>query len=174
MSQFEGTGITNHVALRDEKAYAEFKTLVELCGGTLGEESQRDGRRHVSARGHIEDGDFRLSVTVEELVESGYVSRHEDSELNALLPEHLAVAADPELNADEELSFEIDFLHEVFPLLAVGEALIFQRVGHEKRQSLNGWAAAVNWEGQRVEVSLDDIYKLANESFGAPVGRTSY
>lgn len=176
MAQLEGTGNTNYVLLRDEKAYDEFKTLVELFGGTLAPEGRKDGRRLVSAFGHQEDGDFRRSLTVQELVASGYVSRHKESLLDAGRADYLALMADPELNADEEkdVAGEVDFLHEVYPLLAVGEALIFQRVGHEKRLSVTGWAEAISWEGQRISLSLDAIYQQAEKAFGPPFNRSSY
>jgi hypothetical protein len=176
MSQFEGFGITNHVALRDEEAYAEFKTLVELFGGSLAPESLRDGRRLVMAYGNQEDGDFRQSVTAEELVESGYVSRHIDSALNATLPRYQALLNEAGYSGDEDncLDGACDFMHEAYPLLAVGEVLIFQRVGHEKRHDVNGWAEAINCHGDRVSIALDEIYRKAVEAFGPPFNRSSY
>ncbi|MDF7815283.1 hypothetical protein [Hymenobacter sp. YC55] len=169
MANYEGTVITNYVLLKDEQAYAEFKALVLLLGGTV-DETIEDGQRVIAAYGHEEDGGFKNRVTVEELVESGYVSRHEDSLLNATLPEYLALVADPELNADEGLDVDedTDLLYDSYPLLAPGQVLILKKVGHEKLRYVFGSAEAINDQGQRLTIMLDDIDAIAARTFAQP------
>ena len=157
MAQYEGSGRTNYVLLRDEKAYADFQACVALLGGTT-EEIEKNGQRLIAAIGHVEDGDFRNSVTVQEIVESGYVSRHLDSKLDATRPEYLALVADWELNADEDrdAADDCDVLFELYPLLARGQVLVFKTVGR---------AGAINHEGRSAWLSLDDIEEVAARAF---------
>lgn len=165
MAQYEGFGRTNHVLLRDEKSYADFKACVALLCGTT-EEIERNGQRLIAAIGHVEDGDFRNSVTVQEIVESGYVSRHLDSKLDATRPEYLALVADWEENADEDrdAADDCDVLHELYPLLAPGQVLIFKTVGRAGKE-LRGRAGAINDQGRCAWLSLDDIEEIAARAF---------
>lgn len=171
MAQSEGTGLTNYVRLRDPAAYAQFAAAVALFGGTVSESEERDGSRVICAHGHVEDGQFRQSIGVEELVESGYVSPHVGSKLDATRPEYLALVADWELNADEDLDAadDCDLLHELYPLLAPEQVLIFQSVSHEENRSVWAWAQAINAHGQQVSFTLDAaIHEKAALAF-APV-----
>jgi len=168
MAQYEGFGRTNYVLLRDEKAYTDFTACVALLGGTT-EETERGGQRLIAAVGHFEDGDFRSSVTVQEIVDSGYVSRHAGSKLDATRPEYLALVADWELNADEDrdAADDCDVLYELYPLLAPGQMLVFKTVGRDG-ENLRGRAGAVNDQGQMVWLSLDDIGEIAARTFAEP------
>lgn len=168
MAQYEGFGRTNFVLLKDEKAYADFNACVALlCGST--EEIERDGQRLIAAIGHVEDGDFRNSVTVQEIIASGYVSRHAGSKLDATRPEYLALVADWELNADEDLDAadDCDVLHELYPLLASGQVLVFKTVGRAGKD-LRGRAGAVNDQGRSAWLSLDAIEEIAAHAFAQP------
>lgn len=165
MANYEGTGRTNHVLLKDEQAYDDFKACVALLRGST-DETEENGQRLIAAFGHEEDGDFRNSVTATEIVESGYVSRHVGSLLNATLAEHLAAAADPEqVEEDRDADDDCDVLHELYPLLAPGQVLVLKKVGHEKRRYVSGSAEAINSQGQRVSLTLDDIEEMAARAF---------
>ena len=171
MAQSEGTGLTNYVRLKDAAAYAHFAAAVALFGGTVKESEERDGSRVICAHGHVEDGQFRGSIGVEELVESGYVSLHAGSKLDATRPEYLALVADWELNADEDrdAADDCDLLHELYPLLAPGQVLTFQSVSHEKNRSVWAWAQAINAHGQQVSLTLDAaIHEKAAAAFAKP------
>jgi hypothetical protein len=56
---------------------------------------------------------------------------------------------------------DIDIYGQVAGHLAKGAVAVFQEVGAEKLRYLTGFAVAVNAEGETVEISLDDIYRLA-------------
>lgn len=174
MAQSEAIELTNYVRLKDPAAYVQFAAAVALLGGEVGESKETDGSRLICAYARSEDGRFRESVNVEELVESGYVSPHAGSLLDATRPEYLALVADWELNADEDLEAdgEADLLHELYPLLAPGQVLTFQSVSHEKRTSVHAWAQAISEHGQRVIVSLDEaIHEKAAAAFVRPQGK---
>lgn len=174
MAQYEGHGRTNFVQLRDEKAYDDFKACVGLLCGTT-EEVERNGQRQIAAIGHVEDGDFRNSVTVQEIVESGYVSRHAGSKLDATRPEYLALVADWELNADEDrdAADDCDVLHELYPLLAPGQVLVFKTVGRAGNE-LRGRAGSISDQGRCAWLSLDDIEELAARAFAKPEPAVEY
>ena len=55
----------------------------------------------------------------------------------------------------------LDLVDEVYPHLADGEVAIFVEVGAEKLRFLVGYAEAVNNKGERIIVSLLDIYEKA-------------
>jgi hypothetical protein len=61
---------------------------------------------------------------------------------------------------------ETDFLGELSRLLAHREIAVVMEVGSEKMRYLVGYAAAVNASGERVQISLSDIYRRCQETFG--------
>ena len=77
------------------------------------------------------------------------------------------------INPETEEPEDLDFLVELSKHLEPGWVAIIMEVGSEKLRYLNGWAAAVNPEGKTKEVSLDHIYKLAEE-MGPNVTRAEY
>jgi len=164
MANYYGVGRTNYVRLKDEAAYQKFADLVVLLGGFIEYRNTPDGTKLVAAFGNEEDGGFASSVDVQTLVDNGYVSAHADSELNATKSEYLT-DQDGLREVDDWLVIESDLLYEAYPLLAENEMLIFQTVGHEKMRYLSGYAQAIHSSGETVEVSLDDIYKMAQIAF---------
>lgn len=67
-------------------------------------------------------------------------------------------------NADEYV--ELDFDRLLAQHLQDGEVAIYQEVGAEKLRYLVGYSIAVNSKGERVAVSINDIYRLAQEELG--------
>jgi hypothetical protein len=63
---------------------------------------------------------------------------------------------------------DFDLVSEVYPHLADGEVAIFMEVGAEKLRFLVGYTEAVNNTGERVEVSLLDIYDKAKQLTDRP------
>lgn len=61
---------------------------------------------------------------------------------------------------------ETDFLGELSRLLAPREIAVVMEVGNEKMRYLVGYAAAVNATGERIKISLSDIYRRCQETFG--------
>jgi hypothetical protein len=51
---------------------------------------------------------------------------------------------------------------------------VFVEVGAEKLRYLTGWSFAVSAKGERVEVSLDEIYQRANDTLGGEITDASY
>jgi hypothetical protein len=69
----------------------------------------------------------------------------------------------PDCRYDEEKDrlIEIDFVAELAAHLKEGEVAVLMEAGHEKLRYITGYATAVNSNGERVVVSLDDIYEKA-------------
>ena len=61
---------------------------------------------------------------------------------------------------------EVDFIDDVSQHLTDDSILVVQAIGNEKMRYLTGYATAVNSKGQRVDVSINEIYKLAKQKFG--------
>lgn len=82
----------------------------------------------------------------------------------------------PYFQWDEEAEeyLEIDLFDLVAEHLEEGQVAIFFESGHEKLRYVSGFAVAVNWCGDRVSVSLDDIYTLAEKSFGVSSTTAEY
>jgi len=54
-----------------------------------------------------------------------------------------------------------DFLKDLSTHLAAGWVAIVREIGYEKMRYLVGCSVAINWLGDTLEVSLDDIYEDA-------------
>lgn len=67
---------------------------------------------------------------------------------------------------DDEQDVDFDVIGLIAEHLADGEVAVAQSVGNEKLRYLNGFAIAVNNTGERVQISIDDIYKAAADTFG--------
>lgn len=70
---------------------------------------------------------------------------------------------------EEEISEgyqEIDFLKELSGHLEEDQVAVVMEAGSEKLRYLNGYAGAVNAAGEVVEINLDQIYELAQKTFG--------
>ena len=83
----------------------------------------------------------------------------------------------PEGWTDEEFAEEMrefDFLEELATHLAPGEVAIVMETGAEKLRYLNGWAGAINSEGERIDINLSDIYKKAKKKFGVEPSKAEY
>jgi hypothetical protein len=71
-----------------------------------------------------------------------------------------------DFDRDEEES--VDFFVELSEHLADGQVAVLMTAGSEKSAYITGVAVAVNTLGERVEVSLNDIYAKAAERFCVP------
>ena len=74
----------------------------------------------------------------------------------------------PSFTWDEESQeeTEIDLEQEIATHLAEGEVAILMEAGHEKLRYVTGFASAVNWKGETASVSINDIYRMAQEELG--------
>lgn len=162
MANYYGVTRTNYVRLKDDLAYEQFKQVVKLMSGTT-EERIIDGVRIIAAFGNDDSGDFCAMVDMEDLLESGYQSRHVDSELNAKNGEYLA-DQDGMCEIDT-LDNDQDLLYELYPLLAEDEVLVLQSAGSENQRYVCGYSEAINQTGERISVNIDDIYKKAKLAF---------
>lgn len=61
---------------------------------------------------------------------------------------------------------ETDFLKELSRHLGQSEVAVVMEVGSEKMRYLIGYACAVTWKGERIQLALSDIYGKAKETFG--------
>ncbi|MDX5895172.1 hypothetical protein [Rubrobacter radiotolerans] len=59
---------------------------------------------------------------------------------------------------------DLDLFGELAGHLAPGEVAILEEVGAEKLRYLIGYAVAVNSSGERIAVSIDDIYERVREA----------
>ena len=66
---------------------------------------------------------------------------------------------------DDETDEERDLADVLPDHLADGEVAVLMSVGAEKLRYIEGWAVAVHSSGERVELSLNDIYAEAQETF---------
>jgi hypothetical protein len=67
----------------------------------------------------------------------------------------------PEILDDE--GNEISIIDEVATHLQEGQVAVFLEIGQEKMRYFVGHAIAINSKGERQEVSINDIYQLAEE-----------
>jgi hypothetical protein len=97
-----------------------------------------------------------------------------DSERFCLSPGSSTDAGDfPSM--DEHTTEDIDFLAELAPHLHPDSVAILMEAGSEKLRYLSAFAVAINAAGERVDVSLEDIYHLAAEKFpGKEITRAEY
>lgn len=66
---------------------------------------------------------------------------------------------------DEGKNPEIDFIGTIATFLAPGSVAIIVEAGHDKLRYVQGYAVAIDHTGRTVEVSTNDIYKLAETAF---------
>ena len=81
-----------------------------------------------------------------------------------------SVRCNPQTGEDEE----IDFFAELVDHLAKGQVAEVREIGYEKMRYLVGVTYAVRWDGEMLEVSLDDIYALVAAQWGLDMTRAEY
>jgi hypothetical protein len=64
-------------------------------------------------------------------------------------------------DSDQDDWLEGDLLKDLSTHLAPGWVAIIREIGYEKMRYLVGYTVAINWQGDTLEVSLDDIYEDA-------------
>lgn len=107
----------------------------------------------------------------------GVVARREDGnpERFALLVEDGDDGGWPNWRHDDGEEEEIDLHAELAGHLAEGEVAVLEEVGAEKLRYLVGYAVAVNHRGEKLAVSLDDIYeKVRAAGWGPDVSTATY
>lgn len=109
----------------------------------------------------------------------GVVARREDDdpERFVLLVEEGDDGGWPNWRCDEltESEEEFDLHSELAEHLAEGEVAVLQEVGAEKLRYLVGYAVAVNHRGEKLAVSIDDIYeKVRQAGWGTQVSTATY
>jgi hypothetical protein len=85
-------------------------------------------------------------------------------------PGHFALAPGDDYygafpNRDAESEKEIDFLDELSGHLHQQSVAVILEAGAEKLRYIIGHAAAVDSQGRRIELFLDDIYDFARQAF---------
>lgn len=79
---------------------------------------------------------------------------------------------DPETGEEEEE--EIDFFAELASHLSEGQVAEVREIGYEKMRYLIGITRAVRWDGEMLEVNLDDIYTTVAAQWGLDMTRAEY
>lgn len=77
----------------------------------------------------------------------------------------------PDMNGDD---LEINLTDELAAHLSEDQVAILMEVGSEGMRYFCGYAIAVNPEGKTIQMSLDDIYGKAMETFGFAATRAQY
>lgn len=77
-------------------------------------------------------------------------------------------------NSDAGEGAELDLGTELKAHLATGEVAIFMEVGNEKLRYLNGFAFAIRADGERLSLSLDDIYDLVKREWNIEPTQACY
>ena len=67
-----------------------------------------------------------------------------------------------------------DFALALSEHLAPGQVAVLMEVGHEKMCYVSGYATAINDEGERIDIALSDIYKMAKEKFNVDISAAEY
>jgi len=67
---------------------------------------------------------------------------------------------------DEDEDDSLDVCDEIAAHLVEDSVAIVIESGAKYLRYISGWAVAINSRGERVEITLDAIYKLAEEKFG--------
>lgn len=106
----------------------------------------------------------------------GVVASREDEDRFVLLVEDGDDGGLPNLRYDDEgEDEEIDLYTELAGHLAEGEVAVLQEVGAEKLRYLVGYAVAVNHRGEKLSVSIDDVYEKVREAgWGPDVSTATY
>jgi len=77
-----------------------------------------------------------------------------------------------EINEDD---VDIDLIDEISNHLVEGEVAVMMESGHEKLCYVTGYAVAVNWKGEEISISLNDIYEKAQKELGGEnISRAEY
>ncbi|OAM91777.1 hypothetical protein OH491_24855 [Termitidicoccus mucosus] len=91
----------------------------------------------------------------------------------ALLPEEHSDTGGFDLR-DPRTDEDFDICEEIARHLADDSIAVIMSAGHEKHRYIYGWAEAVNHMGERVQITLDEIYQAAKEKFGKLPSRAEY
>lgn len=75
---------------------------------------------------------------------------------------------------DEDDFPEFDVAELVAPHLVDGEVAVFMESGAEKLRYVSGHAIAINSQGERREIDLNDIYDLATKQLGGSPTLATY
>lgn len=114
------------------------------------------------------------------LIPAPVFSYDPDGSVALLFEEGVPSAVDDTVEGFDRESEDIDLAAELSMLLEPGQTLVMQASGHEGLRYVSGYAWAVNHRGDRVDVSLNDIYEKAKEiartkeADDLPIGRVEY
>lgn len=106
----------------------------------------------------------------------GVVASREDQDRFVLLVENGDDGGWPNWRYDDEgEDEEINLYAELAGHLSEGEVAVLQEVGAEKLRYLVGHAVAVDHRGEKLAVSIDDIYEKVHEAgWGPDVSTATY
>lgn len=81
----------------------------------------------------------------------------------------------PSSTVDHDDSVEdIDVMEEIHPHLVDGEVAVLVQSGHEKLRYIDGYAIAFNNTGKSCQLTLEDIYEMAERTFGVMPTQAMY
>lgn len=102
----------------------------------------------------------------------GGVDVREKEDRIALIPEdYWPTTIDGETDED---TVDFNIATYVGQHLVEGEVAVFMTIGYEGLRYLVGFAEAVNWEGEFIIVSLNDIYDEVHKAWGFTPGLAEY
>ncbi len=85
-----------------------------------------------------------------------------------------ALFADDGIPSFDTNDQEVHFSTDLAPHLVEDQVAILIEIGNEKLRYLIGHATAVHSSGRSIAISLNDIYREANEAFGVDASRAEY
>ena len=97
--------------------------------------------------------------------------KHGDAKLTAM------ISGDDDSGGFNLYDSDRDIEHEWFEfaeLLADGQILVGMVAGAEKLRYVDGYAFAINKQGEMVDIHLNEIYALAEKKFGTAVAPAAY
>jgi len=173
MANYYCSARSNYFKVRDLKA---FKEWVDHIGQGLTVSPKHpegyDARAHRLRRltTQLEDQGGRGVDLAEEIDQLRQQKEKEDNlpdQLLCLLCENADGGGWPCMIEDQETEefIDFDFTAELADHLQKEEVAIIMEAGAEKLRYLTGFATAINHEGDILQVSISDIYKLVQEEW---------
>lgn len=181
MANYVASARSNYFRVRDEAAFGAW--VATLPGVAAHKENAEDGADRFVLL--VEDGDcggwpFQREVQLHEpephddFLRRGRAELERAREAGKTEEEVRALASELQdercrVLAGSVEEQEIDLAAELSGHLAEGEVAVLKEVGHERLRALVGEATAVNCRGEKLSVSLQDIYgKVKEAGWGSP------
>lgn len=162
MADWSGYARTNYFRVRDREAFDEamaaFGTVeVFDCSGLRRWSEASSGARGVQLALWQDDESEPEEGSLAEYVGLGM------SDMEGSRGPEGAITCWPQ---EDDEGMPTDFCALVASHLADGEVAVFQCIGREKLRYLTGFAVAINSEGEREVIDLDDLYLTVFRKWG--------